>query len=194
MRMRDLSSLALTIGCAVAAGPALAQGAKSPIACNVLTEKDAAAIVGEPLGSVLREETRPTAQNGHRHDSVCGYFPKGYDIRKADRPPERGLELQLYARRSKDDSKEFYDAALGMAEQRSKTPKSGTKPAPLPGTGEAAFLQARKLEPQPGNVYDIAIVRVLKGNVMAQITAWKKGAPADEVAKAAAKHVASRLP
>ena len=72
--------------------------------------------------------------------------------------------------------------------------KTGEKTAPLAGAGEAAFVQANKLEPQPGSVYDISFVRLLKGNVMAQITAWKKGASADALAKAAAKHVAAKLP
>jgi len=195
MTKRNLPALTLALACAAVAGAAYPQGgAKTPVACNVMTEKDAVAHVGAPLGSVNREEIKPTSQNPHKHDSTCGYFPKGYDIRKADRPPERGVELQIYARRDKEEAKDFYDAGLSMAEGRAKSAKGGAKLVPLAGTGEAAYLETRKLEPQPGVVYEIALIRILKGRVMAQITAWNKGAPADGIAKAAAKQVASTLP
>ena len=195
MSTLNLPAFTLALACAAVAGMAHSQGAaKTPFACNVMTEKDAVTHVGAPLGSVSRDEVKPTSQNGYDHVTTCGYFPKGYDIRRADRPPELGVELQLHARRNKEDAKDSYDAFLGMAEQRSMTAKGEGKIVQVAGTGEAAYLMTRKLEPQPGAVYEIAYVRILKGSVTAQVTAWKKGAPADEIAKAAAKQVASRLP
>ena len=57
-------------------------------ACNALTEQDAAALMGAPLESNFRNESKPDAMNGHDHTTVCGWFPKGYDLKKADAPPE----------------------------------------------------------------------------------------------------------
>ena len=93
----------------------------------------------------------------------------------------------------KDNARQFYEAMRGMAEERGRAP-GGSKVVPLDGIGEAAFLQTRKLEPQPGAVYEIAFVSILKGSTSGQVTVWRKGAPADEAAKTAAKQVASRLP
>jgi len=178
----------------VMTAPAYPQGGgKTLLACDMLSEKEAIALSGGPLVEVSRDEIKPTAENGHDHNTVCGYFPKGYNLRKADRPPERGVQVQLHALRSRDDAKQFYEAGRGVAQERAKMPK-GTSIVSLPGTGEAAFLQTRRIEPEPGAVYEIAIVQMLKGSVMSQVTVWRKGAPADEAAKSAARQVASRLP
>ena len=195
MTKRNVTALALALACAAVPGPAYPQaGAKTPVACNVMTEKDAAAHAGAPLGSVNRDEIKPTAQNGQVHHTTCGFFPKGYEIRKADRPPELGVELQLYARRNREDAKSSHDSYRSMAEERAKATRGAEKVVPVPGIGEETYMLTRTLEPKPGAVYEIAYVRVLKGRVAAQVTAWKKGAPADEIAKSAAKQVAARLP
>lgn len=47
MATRNCMPIMLALACAVGAGPAQGQGsAKAPAACNVLTEKDAAALAG----------------------------------------------------------------------------------------------------------------------------------------------------
>jgi hypothetical protein len=172
-------------------------GAKSPIACDMLSEKDALALVGGPLGEVFKNEEAPSKENGYDHISVCGFFPKGYNIQKADRPPERGLQLQLYSMRNAADAKNFYNNSLSTAEVMSKmpgNPYSGVAITPLKGMGQAAFLRVTKIEPEPSFSYQIANVTFLKGNVMGQLTAWKKATPVEEIAKSAAKQVISRLP
>lgn len=172
-------------------------GIKSPIACSMLSEKDALELVGGPLGEVFKNEEAPSKENGYDHNSVCGFFPKGYNIQKADRPPERGLQLQLHAMRNAVDAKNFYDNSLSTAQVMSKmpgNPYTGAAITPLKGMGQAAFLRVCKIEPEPGSSYQIAILIFLKGNVTGQLTAWKKAAAVEEIAKSAAKKVISRLP
>ena len=186
----------LLLGSVICLASAMAE-TKSPIACHMLSEKDALALVGGPLGEVFKNEEAPSKENGYDHISVCGFFPKGYNIQKADRPPERGLQLQLHAMRNATDAKNFYDISLSTAEAMSKmpgNPYSGAAITPLKGMGQSAFLRVTKIEPEPSSSYQIAIVIFLKGNVMGQLTAWKKATPAEEIAKSAAKQVISRLP
>jgi hypothetical protein len=186
----------LLLGSVICLALAMA-GTKSPIACEILSEKDALALVGGPLGELFKTEEAPSKENGYDHISVCGFFPKGYNIQKADRPPERGLQLQLHSMRNATDAKNLYNNSLSTAEVMSKmpgNPYSGAAITPLKGMGQAAFMQVTKIEPGPSSSYQIAIVTFLKGNVMGQLTTWKKATPVEEIAKSAAKQVISRLP
>jgi hypothetical protein len=49
--------------------------------------------MGAPLESNFRNESQPDSVNGHDHTTVCGWFPKGYNLSTADKPPERGVQL-----------------------------------------------------------------------------------------------------
>jgi hypothetical protein len=169
----------------------------APIACSVLGESEAVALVGGPLGEIFRHEEKPHAQNGYDQASVCGYFPKGYNIQKADRPPERGLELALHVLRNKADAKAYYDNSVTARQEMARLPGSpfiNAKYTPLAGMGEAAVMEVRTLEPEPNVTYNVAAVIFLKGSVMGQVTTWKKAAPADAIASTAAKQVIAKLP
>lgn len=193
--MDRLTTLVLVAACSIWSARAADQTA--PVACSVLTQSDAVALVGGPLGEVFRHEEKPHAQNGYDHASVCGFFPKGYHIQKADRPPERGLELALHALRNKADAKAYYDNSLSARQEMAKLPGSpfiNAKYTPLAGMGEAAVMEVRVLEPEPNVTYNVAAVIFLKGHVMGQVTTWKKAAPADAIASSAAKQVIAKLP
>lgn len=167
--------------------------AKAATACAVLSAPEAVALVGGPLGEVFRSEDKPTMQNGYDHDTVCGYFPKGYNIQKADRPPERGLQVQLHTMRNNHDAKTFYERMADMTMQPGG-PFPDAKVTPLQGVGEAAFLRELNIEPEPGAVYHVASVSFLKGKVMGQVMVWKKAAPVDQIAHKAVQQVLAKLP
>jgi hypothetical protein len=194
--MKRLVCLALLLGICVLWVPVHA-GEKDPMACGVLTEKDALALVGGPLGEVFQTEEKPEAFNGYDHISVCGFFPKGYNIQEASLPPERGVQLQLHVMRDKTDAKGFYDNTFESAQSMINmpgSPLSGAKITPLAGMSDAAFLQSDKSEPEPKSIYHITTVTFLKGNIMGQLQVWKKAKPVDDIAKTAAKTTISRLP
>jgi hypothetical protein len=182
--------------CVMALLPAPVQ-AGEPAACDLVSEKEAQALVGGPLGEVFRTEQKASVENGHDHLTVCGYFPAGYDIQKADEPPEQGLEIQLHNLRSNADAVSFYENAHAAYQEMSRAPDNpleGGTISPLEGMGEGAFLLESKLDAAQGAPYEIANVYVVKGRMMVQITAWKRAAPAGEIATEAAQKVLARLP
>ena len=176
--------------------------AQSPTACALIGEKEALALVGGPLGEISKGEQKPTAQNGQDHNTRCSFFPKGYDLRNApDRPPERGLILELHAMRNSADAKAFYEKEVGTAQQSAKAPvsafaggKAVTRVTPLSGIGTAATMEADTITFEPKAVFHMATVHFLKGSVMGQMTVWRKAEPADEISRAAAKQVIAKLP
>ena len=175
--------------------------AQSPIACALIGEKEALALVGGPLGEIAKGEQKPTPENAHDHSTLCGFFPKGYDFRKTDRPPERGLQLQLHAMRNNADAKNFHENTVGMVEEMAKAPRTpfargkiATKIATLSGMGATAKMEVETIEFEPKSVYHVATVYFLKGNVSGVVAVWEKGAPADETARVAAKQVIAKLP
>jgi hypothetical protein len=172
-------------------------GAKSPVACALMDEKEALALVGGPLGEVFKEEEMPTMENGRDHNSVCGFFPKGYKIQEADSPPERGLQLQLHVMQTEAAAKTFYERVLESNQDMTRmsgSPLASAKITTLNGIGKAAFLADDKIELEPGSSCAVATVGFLKGNVMGQVQVWKKSGPAGEIAKSAAKKVVTKLP
>ena len=200
--MKSIILLALLAGTGSWAMTALAAdrtstGSTPPVACALLGEEEAVALVGGTLGEVFKNEELPTMENGHDHNSVCGFFPKGYNIQKADHPPERGLQLQLHAMQTSANAKTFYEQTLASHQEMTRMPGSpfaGNKITTLKGMGEEAFLLEKKIEPEPRSSYEIATIYFVKGTVMGQLTAWKKASPASEIAKSAAKKVLLKLP
>lgn len=175
--------------------------AQSPIACALIGEKEALSLVGEPLGEISKDERKPTPENAHDHTTSCRFLPKGYDFKKADRPPERGLFLELHAKRNNAEAKGFHESAVDMVEEMAKAPRTpfaggkiATKIATLSGMGATAKMEVETIEFEPKAVYHVATVYFLKGNVSGVVAVWKKGAPADEIARAAAKQVIAKLP
>jgi hypothetical protein len=192
--VKRLIALVLLV-CAV--GSVWAADQTPPMACAVLSEQEALALVGGPLGEIFRHVETPHAQNGYDYASICGFFPKGYDIQKADRPPERGIEVALHSLRTKADAKAYYDNSLAARQEMAKLPGSpfvNARYTAVGGLGEAAVLESRSLEPEPKVTYSVAAVIFLKGSVMGQVTTWKKGTPDDTIASAAAKQVTAKLP
>jgi hypothetical protein len=193
--MKRLMSFVIVAVCAI--GGVRAGDQKLPVACGVLGEQEALALVGGPLGEIFRHEETPGAQNGYDHASICGFFPKGYDIQKADHPPERGLELALHSLRTRGEAKAYYENSLAARQEMAKLPGSpllSAKYTTLAGVGEAAVMESRTLEPEQKVTYSVAAVIFLKGSVMGQVTTWKKGAPDDTIASSAAKQVMAKLP
>jgi hypothetical protein len=181
------SALMMSAGLVVAG---IASAADAPVACSVLTEKDAVAVTGGPLGAVFKHETKPVDVNGHDHETGCGYFPKGYDLDKAEGPPERGLMVTLHTMRNKADAKRFYERMYDMAKE-SGAAQPGSKIAPVAKLGEAAYLQLIKFDPKSGQ--ELANVGFLKGNVMGFLQLWLKR-PLGAAAQAAAQQIVVRLP
>jgi hypothetical protein len=181
------------IGLAVAGILPTLAAAKAPIAAALLSAKEAAALVGGPLEEVTKSETKPDAQNGRDHNTICGYFPKGYKIAEAERPPERGVEVSLHTFPSPAEAKRFFGFTREAEQEAAKT-IPGAKLVPLKGAGEAGVLSTKTLRPEPDAHYQIGIASFIKGATMAQVTVWKRKAPVDAIAAAAAKQIAAKLP
>jgi hypothetical protein len=164
--------------------------AEAQDACAVLSEKEAVALTGGPLGTVIKNETKPTDENGSDHSTSCGYLPKGYDFTKADGPPERGLTITLHSMPNKEAAKRFYDSTFEMAKM-SISSNPSARIAPMSGLGEAAYLQVVKIGSN-GSV-ELANVGFLKGSVMGLMQLWLKRPPG-ETAQSAAKQIISKLP
>src|SRR5689334_2072439 len=99
--MSPAATLKLVLASALA-GLAVNDAAALPgdAACKALSQQDAAALMGAPLESNFRNETPADAVNGHDHTTVCGWFPKGFDLKSAGAPPERGVLLTLHTFRT----------------------------------------------------------------------------------------------
>jgi hypothetical protein len=168
----------------------LADAAGPPGACAALSHAQAFALAGAPLDTVSREDSGPTAENGHDHTTACGYFPRGYDIAKADNPPERGIMLTLHEMPDRDAARRFYEQLVGMAGTSvSQTP--GAKINPLGGLGEAAYLQVETVNSNPP--VQLANIGFYKGSVMGFIQVWLRRPPGD-VAQRGARQIISKLP
>ena len=194
--MKSLVLLVSVFGAFAWASAVLADS-KSLVACALMDEKEAVALVGGPLGEVFKNEEMPTVENGRDHNSVCGFFPKGYKIQEADRPPERGLQLQLHVMPTNAAAKAFYERLLTSNQDMTRmsgSPLAGSKIVTLNGIGKAAFLLESKIEPEPGSSYRVATIGFLKGSVMGQVQVWKKAGPAGEIAKKAVTMVVAKLP
>lgn len=171
--------------------------AEAPGACTLLTEADAVARTGGPLGSAYKQELKPAAENGYDHTTVCGFYPKGYDIQKAEAPPERGMMLSLHAMRKPEDAKAFYDnTALPLVDlaKSGSGPFAGAKVKPITGIGQAAMLDVKLLKMPSGAESTIATVWFLKGAVYGQVQVWKKGGDPEPIARDAAKAFVAKLP
>jgi len=193
--MKSLVLLVSVFGALVWAS-VVAADSKSLVACSLMDEKEAVALVGGPLGEVFKNEEMPTVENGRDHNSVCGFFPKGYKIQAADRPPERGVQLQLHVMQTDAAAKAFYESVLASNQdmiRMSGSPLAGGKISTLNGIGKAAFLLESKIEPEPGSSA-VATISFLKGSVMGQVQVWKKAGPAGEIAKSAVRKVVTKLP
>jgi hypothetical protein len=194
--MKSLVLLVSVFGALGWASAVLADS-KSLVACALMDEKEALALVGGPLGEVFKNEEMPTVENGHDHNSVCGFFPKGYKIQEADRPPERGVQLQLHVMETDVAAKAFYESVLTSKQdmvRMSQSPLAGGRITSLKGIGKAAFLLENNIESEPGSSYAVATISFLKGRVMGEVQVWKKAGPAGEIAKKAVRKVAAKLP
>ena len=186
--MRYISSVLLLAAGLLMAG--VSNAADAPVACAVLSEKEAVAITGGPLGEVFKHEKKPSAENGNDHDTECGYFPKGYDLEKAEAPPERGLMITLHTMLTKSEAKRYYDRLFEMAKEAGGA-QPGSKIAPVSGLGEAAYLQLIKFDAKSGQ--ELANIGFLKGNVMGFLQLWLKRPPG-ATAQTAARQIISKLP
>ena len=175
--------------------------AQSPIACSLISEKEALPLVGGPLGEISKGEQKPTPENANDHRTWCGFFPKGSNVeayfsRKTKYPPERGLRLNLNAKRNSADAKSLYEDTVSMITEAAKAPGNPSRPkvSSLGGMGAVATLEVETIEPEPKVVYHVATVYFFKGSVSGAVVVWKKAAPADEIARAAAKQIIAKLP
>jgi hypothetical protein len=162
-------------------------------ACATLSQADAEKLLGGPVGAAVRFETKPNATNGGDHTTTCAYyFPKNYQPRAADRPPERALSITLHVMPKPEAAKDFYEGHLSMQEEmtrQSGLPASAV--SKVSGIGEAAFSAQMGDKPAPAS---IVLVGFLRGRVLATVQAWKMGGSAEEAARAAARQVVAKLP
>ena len=167
----------LAIASAIA-GLAVFEVAAAESACGALTAQDATALMGAPLESNFKNETKPDALNGHDHTTVCGWFPKGYDLKKADAPPERGVQLTLHTFRTQAEAKMFHDMT--------KNGLPGSKPKAVSGVGQDAVIEEKKFSGTR-----VATIHFLKGVHAAQIQTWHKDKT--DLATTAARQVVAKL-
>ena len=149
-------------------------------ACDALPAQEAAALMGAPLESNFRNESQPDSVNGHDHTTVCGWFPKGYNLSTADKPPERGVQLTLHTFRSQAEAKQFH--------MMTKNGPPGAKLKPVPGIGDDAVMEEKSFHGT-----NVATVRFVKGTHSAQVQTWRKDKSGVDAATAAAKQAAAKL-
>src|SRR5687768_11693178 len=173
-------ALAATV---VTASPIAA--AAEAAACTLLPAASAAAAMATALPENFKRESKPSAENGHDHTTICGWFPKGYNLAKAEAPPSRGVQLSLHTMKDAADAKAFHGLNVETAADGSK---AGGKPTPLPGVADGAVIQHK----QVGGVH-LANVWLLKGRVAAQLQVWNKDAAPGDAATTLARQIAGRL-
>ena len=179
--MSPATTLKLALAAAIAGGTFVgASAAPGDAACNALPQQDAAALMGAPLESNFRNETAADAINGHDHTTVCGWFPKGYNLKTADKPPEHGISLTLHTFRTSAEAKQFHDMT--------KRGPASEKPKPLASIGDDAVIDEKTFSGT-----NVATIRFLKGVHSAQVQTWRKGQAGADAATAAAKQAAAKL-
>ena len=179
--MTSAATLRLVLASAIMGSAITDVSAAPAAACGALTSQDATALMGAPLESNFRNETPPDSLNGHDHTTVCGWFPKGYDLKKADAPPERGVQLTLHTFRTPAEAKMFHDMT--------KKGPPGSKPKALPDVGQDALMEEKNFSGTR-----VATIHFLKGVHAAQIQTWRKEkAAAIDSATAAARQVVGKL-
>ena len=178
--MSAAATLRLVLASAIIGSTVTAASAAPAVACGALTSQDAAALMGAPLEANFRNETAPDSLNGHDHTTVCGWFPKGYDLKKADAPPERGVQLTLHTFRSQAEAKQFH--------MMTKNGPPGAKLKPVPGVGDDAVMEEKSFHGT-----NVATVRFVKGTHSAQVQTWRKDKSGVDAATAAAKQAAAKL-
>ena len=154
-------------------------------ACDLLSEAEAVKLVGAALGAVEKSESKPDATNGHDYTTVCGYFPKGYDLKTAEGPPDAGILVTLHTMPDAAAAKRYYEGVMGMLKENHEPVK------PVSGIGDGAYLHPFKM---PGSPVQTTTLTFLKANVMAMVQVWKKAAAApDDIARAASLQAAGKL-
>ncbi len=157
-------------------------------ACSLLSSTDATTLAGAPLPENFKAETPPTRENGNDHTTVCGWFPKGYDLRNADGPPEAGVQLTVHAMKAAADAKAFHTNSAEMTREIAKSGPLAGKVSSPSGLGENAILDVKAL----GRGH-VATLKFLKGTAALQIQAWSKDARAADIAIQAARQVAAKI-
>ncbi len=177
----------------LAANTGLVAADATPGACAVLSDAEAARLVGATLGETDRLGSPASAQNGNDRKSACGHFPKGYHIETADGPPERGILVELHTMPTAGAARRFYEGILGMHVDNAKTPQARADSAivAMAGIGEGAYLKPTALADPAARITTLTF---LKGSTVASVQVWKTAAPVDEIARAAALQIAGRLP
>jgi hypothetical protein len=160
-------------------------------ACSTFSEDEAAKVLGGPLGAVYKSEAAAADDNGNEHKTQCGHFPKGYDLDKAEGPPERGVLVTLHTMPSGEAAKRYYDGVLEMLKGMPEAQGGGAKITTVSGIGSGAYL---KPTPLPNSASKIVTLTFLKGSVMADVQIWKSSGPVDQVAREAARLVMAKLP
>ncbi|MBL8471840.1 MAG: hypothetical protein JNM98_08580 [Rhodocyclaceae bacterium] len=173
---------------AVAGALAVSGAAHAGTACDLLTEQDAAKLMGAALPENLKSDTPPTAQNGDDHTMVCGWFPKGYKLATADGPPERAIQLTVHAMKSAAAAKGLHDASNEGAREIAKMMPGGSKFTPVKDLGPEASLEQSDIAG-----VQIATLRFVKGAHAVQIQAWRKDAAPAAGAVAAGKQIAGKF-
>ncbi|HMV21301.1 MAG TPA: hypothetical protein PKL28_15460 [Rhodocyclaceae bacterium] len=168
---------------------ALPGAAMAATACSLLSSQDAATLAGVALPENFKAETPPTRENGNDHTTVCGWFPKGYNLATAAGAPEAGVQLTVHDMKTPAEAKTFHTHSAEMTREIAKSgPLAGKISAPA-GLGDNAVLDVKTLQ---GNA-QVATLQFFKGSAALQIQAWSKGPGAGEVATKAAKQVAGKL-
>jgi hypothetical protein len=177
----------------LAASAGLRAADAGPMACAVLSDAEAARLVGGPLGETDKLGAPASAQNGNDRKSACGRFPKGYHIETADGPPERGVLVELHTLPTAAAARRFYEGVLDMHMDNARSPQARADAAVVAtrDIGEAAYLKPTTLADPAVRIVTLTF---LKGSTVASVQVWKTAAPVDAVARAAAVQVAGRLP
>lgn len=156
---------------------------------SVLSQAEAAKLLGAPLATAYKSETKPTYENGNAHETNCGYFPKGYDYDKTEAPPPVGILIGFQTMRNDADARRMFEAGSRMGQSNSQMP-GGAKFSVLNGMGDSAYLTLMSMPKLPHR----ANLTFLKSAVVVSVVVWKSADSVDEIARAAAKQVLTKLP
>lgn len=168
----------------------------TPDATALLSERDALAWVGGPLGGTFESATPPTAENGRDHTTVRGWFPRGWDPRTAEAPPARGVMLTLHAMPDAESAGAFLATMRDLHRERAEAaaPESGaTTFTALDSLGAEAFVLAESVPVKGGRPVGVATLMVARGRTVLQLQIWRAEGSASETALRAARVLAARL-
>lgn len=181
---------------APAAAPAPRRASAPPLADSLLSQAEAVAWLGGPLEDTFQQEEEASAENGHDHMTVRGWYPKGWNPQTADAPPDRAIQAVVHAFADTAGAERFYGFIHTRDErsvQAAEGPFAGFLVRTLEGVADAAHVKHGDLPGKGGGKVSLATLSFLRGRTFVQMQVWMADGSAVERATRAAKEMSAKL-